>query len=139
MMVKGATAEQIRDAADAANVRIYNLTWKGCDRRGLASFTFRLKTYTPDGADHAPFRRFSLYSDRNGNRRTVPGAVCWHGHREFFRALYRLCPDAKVKTAMAVYTSPAQFEATHAATYHDGGTRMGCELGTGATSDCSCR
>lgn len=43
--------------------------------------------------------------------RVVPGRVCWHGHRDFFRALYKLAPRAVVRTAMAVYRDAEDFEA----------------------------
>lgn len=62
----------------------------------------------------------TLTADRQWERRSYRGrrvhAVCWHGHREFFRALFRRVPDADVTTALARYTSPAHFEATFGAT-----------------------
>jgi hypothetical protein len=40
-------------------------------------------------------------------------AVCWHGHRAYFEALYRRAPLATVSTAQAVYHNAADFDATH--------------------------
>lgn len=47
----------------------------------------------------------------------MPGAVCWHGHRDFLRALYRRVPDAKVRTAFITYQNAEHFEARYRSTY----------------------
>lgn len=36
--------------------------------------------------------------------------MCWHGHRDFMRALYRLAPDARIKTALADYRDAEDFD-----------------------------
>jgi len=59
------------------------------------------------------FRRVSAGYMRQRIRRV--NAVCWHGHREFFRALFTLAPAAVVTTSLAKYTA-ANFEATYAST-----------------------
>ena len=33
-------------------------------------------------------------TNKDGSLRRVPGAVCWHGHRDFMRALFRLAPES---------------------------------------------
>jgi hypothetical protein len=38
-------------------------------------------------------------------------AVCWHGFRDFFRAVYRVTPDAIFRTAMDTWRGSADFEA----------------------------
>ena len=43
-------------------------------------------------------------------------AVCWHGHRDFLRALFVRTPSAVVITAIARYEGSADFEASFAAT-----------------------
>ncbi len=55
--------------------------------------------------------------DRERYRRTSPSgqrvnAVCWHGFRDFFRALYRRTPEAIAKTALATYDGTEGFEET---------------------------
>lgn len=40
-------------------------------------------------------------------------AVCWHGFRDFFRAVYRQEPDAKFVTAFDTWQSSDDFEARH--------------------------
>lgn len=121
MKVTGATAEQIQQAARETGVRIYNFRESG------HGFAFTLKT-----GEHATpridwrgktvlsprYQRLSQYTQTSTARghegkqfaRVVPGAVCWHGHRDFFRALYRLAPRARVRTALAVYRNADNFE-----------------------------
>jgi len=52
-----------------------------------------------------------------GERVRRVSAVCWHGHRDFFRALYRRAPAAVLRTGVTVYRSAAHFEATHRDTW----------------------
>ena len=37
-------------------------------------------------------------------------AVCWHGHRDYMRAVYELDPSARFKSAMADYRGADDFE-----------------------------
>lgn len=60
-------------------------------------------------------------SYRSGNPRRVM-AVCWHGHRDFFRAIYRILPDLKIRTALGTYTGPEQFETIHPTLDHNIGS-----------------
>lgn len=58
------------------------------------------------------YRRVSAGFGRQGRR---VNAVCWHGHREFFRALFALAPEAVVSTALARYTAE-NFESAYPST-----------------------
>lgn len=113
----GVTQEQLEKAAgppSGAPVRLYGL------RPTAKGWRFTLKTYTPTGCNGrpakaaTPYRRLSQHVDRKKDgtpyQRTVPGAVCWHGHRDFFRALYKLAPEAIIKTALATYRNSRHFE-----------------------------
>jgi len=123
MLVRNATQEQIEAAAAEVGVRLRGGGYTGIverqTRRHGPEFRFTLRT-----GEAPPWQRLSQlarYSRARGHEGeaynpVVPGAVCWHGHREFFRALYRHAPDAWIRTAIATYTSAAQFEATHRAT-----------------------
>lgn len=91
MRYEGCSKDDINEAAVAVGVRVNHT---GDDR-------FRLKT----SGDR--YKRIG----RGG--RTVPGAVCWHGHRDFFRVLFNWCPDAMVETALATYNGKNHFEETH--------------------------
>ena len=50
---------------------------------------------------------------RRGNDGRRIWAVCWHGHRDFFRALFEKAPDAKVRTTVANYDGREDFEQTY--------------------------
>jgi hypothetical protein len=43
-------------------------------------------------------------------------AVCWHGFRAFFRAVYRRDPGVTFRTAAATYKGSEHFEAVHPST-----------------------
>jgi hypothetical protein len=127
MQVRNATEEQVYTAAEEVGVRICNLRCGGSRRPYL---TFILRTGEPSvyrrdwrgKTQLAPAyqrksqrARISTAKETHGKVfcPTVPGAVCWHGHAAFYRALYKLAPNAWVRTAKAVYTSAEQFEATY--------------------------
>ena len=63
-------------------------------------------------AGDAPYQRESvgMYS----NERRV-NAVCWHGFRDFFRAVYEVEPGAKFYTAMDKWLGSEDFEDRFAA------------------------
>lgn len=110
MIAWGVTIEQLEQAAADAKVRLYD---PRPDGRGLR---FTLKTIEAPRRK-APWRRHSTnITNRDGSYRTVPGAVCWHGHREFMRQLFELAPEARLKTALADYRGRDDFELTHQAT-----------------------
>lgn len=44
------------------------------------------------------------------NRGRKCNAVCWHGHREFFRALFEMRPHLRVRTMLVTYTGRNDFE-----------------------------
>lgn len=83
----------------------------------------------------APYQRLSPYHPRNASQRRV-NAVCWHGHRDFFRTLFSILPDLTVRTAMAIYKGSSGFESAYRATYHrNAGSRM-CPQAYGTLCEC---
>lgn len=116
MLILGATPDEIREAAKVAGVRLRGQSsWRsggsGDVRPSGRGYRVQLATV---GA-RPKFRRLSRFCYGNGNRdngqrRTIPGAVCWHGHRDFMRALYVLAPAAEIRTAFATYKGAAHFE-----------------------------
>ena len=97
-------------AAESVGVRMDNLRKQG---RAIA---FRLKTTLPVRYG----RRSQQVRTKAGELRRVPGAVCWHGHRAFMRAVFAVNPEARIKTALADYHGVHQFEETHSATAGQG-------------------
>ena len=115
-------------AADEVGVSLYNLRTSG---KGVA---FQLKTGEPNEQRidwrgklrwSPRYQRLSQRTDRSTARETegieyqkvVPGAVCWHGHRDFLKAFYRLVPDAKIRTAFITYQNAGHFEANYESTW----------------------
>ena len=52
-------------------------------------------------------------------------AICWHGFRDYFRAVYKRAPEASFRTALATYKDRDHFEATFGPTgYRNIGSKM---------------
>lgn len=99
MLARNITREQLEGAAREVGVRLNELRPKG---KGFL-FTLRPEPWTGKGKAggkakfyrkgfmaHAPWRK-------NGEPNTV-SALCWHGHRDFFRALFKSAPEGKIQT-----------------------------------------
>jgi hypothetical protein len=48
-------------------------------------------------------------------------AVCWHGHRDFFRALFKIHPRCIIKTRQITYRGSKDFELN----YHESDIELG--------------
>ncbi len=69
-----------------------------------------------------PYQRISSSGDgyaEGGRRPRRVAAVCWHGHRDFFRVLYSLLdesprthPGLRIMTGLATYNDAEHFERT---------------------------
>ena len=97
MLVRNVTEEDLRKASQSVGVALFEL------RKSGKGFRFRI---TPIGG------KYQKLSASYFNRGRKCHAVCWHGHRDFFRVLFRLSPDAVVITALARYTAD-NFESTY--------------------------
>lgn len=106
-------------AAQDVGVRLYNFRQSG--KSGIA---FTLKTGEPtelrinNRGKLVLSPKYQRLSQRMDSQRVVPGAVCWHGHRDWFRAFYRLVPDAKIRTSFITYQSAQHFEDNFEGTYN---------------------
>lgn len=94
MKVWGLTEEQVKIAADTSGVRVNELKKEG---RALR-FTLRLK-------EGKKWQRVS-----HTGRKVA--AVCFHGHLSFMREVFRLCPEARIKTCCADYHSAQELDET---------------------------
>lgn len=110
MKVWGVTVSDIAQAESDAGVRVKDLRHTG----KALQFTLKTEGYPPR------WGRRSGRINKDGSLRRVPGAVCWHGHRAFIRALLTLAPDARIKTGLADYRGLRHFEETHEATWGKG-------------------
>lgn len=89
------------------------------------SVRFGLKTAPPlDGkrrhkAGEFRYGRRSVHiTNRDGSMRRIPGAVCWHGHRDFMRAVFSILPDVRITSRLADYRGVVDFEAKYRDTAH---------------------
>lgn len=94
------------------------------DTQNKAGTRHRVKLYpnvTPDMRTPSGRRRRlhgesmrARYQRRSasGFRDGIVNAVCWHGFRDYFRAVYRREPEAVFRTAYATYRGRQGFEAT---------------------------
>lgn len=120
MIARNVTEEQIHEAAERVGVRAKSAGHYPRDgREPLASKPCRKSTTGEEirFVIRTSVRRYQRLSRNTG--RVVPGDVCWHGHRDFFRALFEIAPDAWVKTAKAVYAGREGFEKGYRATLSD--------------------
>lgn len=101
MLARNVTEAELEQAARQVGVRLGNLRPNG---RGLR-FTLWTKGKPPKYG-----RRSQTIRNRDGSLRRIPGRVCWHGHRDFFRAVFRLQPQAYFDTALAKYEGTLDFE-----------------------------
>lgn len=143
-------ARQLTEAAEEAarqvGVRLYNLRETSNSRNFGIAFTLKTGDKIERRKDwRGKFKLMPMYQrytirERHSSAKghegkifypVVPGAVCWHGHRDFLRAFYRLIPNAKIRTAFITYTGARDFEARYRSTY-DGGPKNG----TGGFASC---
>lgn len=114
MKVWNATEDQIRAAADIVGLKLAE-DWNGggVSKDGRA-LRFRLAVDTARHRDEGGFLPYQRCSTWRGGKDGTPrkvAAVCWHGHRDFMRALFETAPEARLKTALADYRGADDFEA----------------------------
>lgn len=102
--------------AAAASVGV-DIRWGRCRGR---SVSFRLAlirkvTLGPRGGKHWEVTNYQRTSRDWDHQRTV-NAVCWHGHRDFMRVLFKLLPDLLLVTGLAHYHGKNGFEETFEST-----------------------
>ncbi len=124
MYARKVTKETLTAAAAAVGVDL------DMDPKNQAGTSWRVKVnlrvppeaYTPSGRRKTGknevkvrYQRLSA-SSFSPNRRV--NAVCWHGFRDFFRAVYAIEPEAIFRTAIAKYEGSDAFECTFPLTAH---------------------
>jgi hypothetical protein len=110
--------EEIRQVAQSVGVRIFNDNpWNqgGIVKDGRAwNFRLGLKSDVPKRGDAGYKYQRTSQSAFNEGRKVA--AVCWHGHRDFMRAVFALDPNARFKTAIADWKGSEDFERRFAQT-----------------------
>ena len=100
---------ELREIAAEVGVKIHS-DWRGNGiRRDGRAWRFRLALNSdlPKRDSGYKYQRTSS-SGFNPERRVA--AVCWHGHRDYMRAVFSRDPDARIKTAFADYRGSEGFE-----------------------------
>jgi hypothetical protein len=86
MLIRNVYEHEIRNAADYVGLRIVDY------REEAGGYAFRFKLRPNDD-------RYRTFTPRGGRR----NAVCWHGYRDFFAALFAQNRYAVVRSALASY------------------------------------
>lgn len=124
MIIKNVTLAEVSNAARAVGLALADEEDRSSTR------TQRVKTRLRLGEDrgfkHPRYPRLGLpkYQRMNhrGDRRVA--AVCWHGHRDFFRALFALAPRAVVSVSARMNGEPVVYTAENfETTFHETGDR----------------
>lgn len=116
MIASNVTRETLEAAAAEVGVSISVGALSGSGRRhGVRLYpSVPADCYTPSGRrkrgerGDAPYQRESVGYGTAGRR---VHAVCWHGFRDFFRAVFRREPEARFYTALDTWRGSADFEA----------------------------
>jgi len=98
MKVWGVNETQLQICADEVGVAIFNL------RKDGRALRFGIR---PTGERIDGDYKYQRVGHRN-ERRVF--AVCWHGHRDFMRAAFRINPEARILTMWADYKNSEVFE-----------------------------
>ena len=84
--------------------------------RNGTTFSGRILLDGPNNKKN-PHRYGRVSASYHGKGRHI-AATCWHGHRDFMRAVYEKDPGAVIITHAAKYTGSEHFEQTHQSTYY---------------------
>lgn len=109
------TPDEIRDVASSIGVKIHSDYAGSGIRKDGRAWNFRLALGDEKRGKNRKYQRTSASMWNEGRR---VAAVCWHGHRDFMRAVFALDPNARFKTAVADYKGSDHFEEIFPATGH---------------------
>lgn len=121
MKVIGVSLAQLESIAAVVGVRIAernNYQVRASERLrkdGRVESRFTLRTLYSTRPHSAPYRRIgSAWPGRKP--RSLPGILCWHGHRDFMRELFKRYPEAILESVLAKYKGREGFEREYAET-----------------------
>ena len=106
---------ELEAVADSMGMQLYDFADNGVGQRGKYAGRARYKFVLRPLHGGSPDARYRAVRDNpygvSGERRIW--AICWHGHRDFMRAVFRLDPDATFKTSVDTWDGSDDFEARH--------------------------
>lgn len=120
MQASNVSASTLREAAEAVGVSvdIHTLNAKGTRHRVKVNPGAKEPILGPRGGKIGTTHKYQATSRsvfRQGRR---VHAVCWHGFRDYFRAVYAIEPDAVFRTALDTWRGSRDFEARFADSGH---------------------
>lgn len=102
MIATKCSIEELNRALEIINTRHYNnniqFIYLEQKKRGIG---FRLKAID----SHGNGGRFGYHRNKNGERRRLGNAACWHVHGHFFAALFSINNAAKVVSVLGTITA----------------------------------
>jgi len=100
---------ELRDIASDVGVAIHSDFSRGGIRKDGRAWRFRLAldSTVPKRDSGYKYQRTSASGFHEGRR---VAAVCWHGHRDYMRAIFARDPEARIKTSWADYKGSENFE-----------------------------
>ena len=121
MIASHVTHETLEHAAQLTGVR--------ADITSLSTKRHRVKLYPDNDTTFHVGNGNAKYQRESPSGRKVH-AVCWHGFRDYFRAVYREAPSAVFSTALDTWRGSSDFEARFPASGHKniGSTFQPCRI-----------
>ena len=107
LIIRGVTADQLRDAAAEVGVLLRYITPKG---RGWQLTLKPDVQRRPSKHGYGRILPETRYQRRGVYKGQRIDAVCWHGHRDFMRAIFQMNPDAVIISSWARYNGSVDFE-----------------------------
>ena len=100
MIVYGVTLRELAEAVDLVSREAYagNVIYNRSPERSGRGYRFTLRVADSSGP--------GAKRGQSG-RRTV--SACWHVHYAIMFAIFRLCPEARIKSAIADYKGRVEF------------------------------
>ena len=100
MLARNVTREDLTIAADSVGIDVIDYRPKGKNGARFRLAPRRLRTPAGRISKADTGRLCAVRGFRSDGIRKRTSSVCWHGHRDFFRALLKRRPDARIQTTL---------------------------------------
>jgi hypothetical protein len=87
------------------------------DYNPLSKNCYRVKL--KKGPNKSKYQRLSPWiTNKDGSKKKIGGAVCWHGYRDFLINLYKVNQNIRIVSATAEYLDETHFNETYPDTWN---------------------
>lgn len=87
------------------------------DYNPLSKNCYRIKL--KKGSNKSKYQRLSAWlTNKDGSKRIVGNAVCWHGYRDFIINLYKINSNIRIVSATTTYVDQDHFNETYPDTWN---------------------